>query len=64
MSDGEFLNALEYLIGQGAITVSASGLVLGGVDLSHASAPYGDDGAPITIIEFGDYQCPQLQKLV
>lgn len=62
VSDGEFLNALEYLIGQGAITVSASGLVLGGVDLSHASAPYGDDGAPITIIEFGDYQCPNCKS--
>ena len=62
VSDGEFLNALEYLIGQGTITVAAAGLVLGGVDLSHASAPYGDDGAPITIIEFGDYQCPNCKS--
>jgi protein-disulfide isomerase len=63
VSDGEFLNALEYLIGQGAITIVApEATVLGGVDLSHASAPYGDDDAPITIIEFGDYQCPNCKS--
>ena len=62
VSDVEFLNALEYLIEQGAITIAAAGPVLGGVDLSHASAPYGDDDTPITIIEFGDYQCPNCKS--
>ena len=33
--------------------------VLGGVDLSGASPLLGDAGAPVTIIEFGDYQCPK-----
>lgn len=60
VSDGEFLNALEYLISEGMISVAtAEPLVLGGVDLSGASAPYGSADAPISIIEFGDYQCPK-----
>ena len=63
VSDGEFVSALEYLIGQGAITVgTAESPVLGGVDLRHASAPLGSEDAPITIIEFGDYQCPSCRN--
>ncbi len=33
-------------------------LTIGGIDLSLAAPVEGDEGAPITIIEFGDYQCP------
>ncbi len=35
---------------------------IGGIDLSMAAPVEGQDDAPITIIEFGDYQCPNCKK--
>jgi len=35
---------------------------IGTVDTSQASPIMGSDNAPITIIEFGDYQCPNCKK--
>ena len=35
---------------------------IGGIDLSMASPVEGDVDAPITIIEFGDYQCPNCKQ--
>jgi|GEM_PF-500904 len=32
---------------------------IGGIDLSMSAPVEGDEDAPITIIEFGDYQCPK-----
>jgi len=35
---------------------------IGGIDLSMAAPVEGQDDAPITIIEFGDYQCPKCKQ--
>ena len=35
---------------------------IGGIDLSMAAPVEGDVDAPITIIEFGDYQCPNCKQ--
>ena len=35
---------------------------IGGIDLSMAAPVEGKDDAPITIIEFGDYQCPNCKQ--
>src|SRR3990170_4898112 len=40
-------------------TTEEESFTIGGVDLSMAAPVEGDEDAPITIIEFGDYQCPK-----
>ena len=66
ISDNDFLKGIEYLVENGIISVSSSSdketLEIGGVDLSQASPVFGEVDAPVTIIEFGDYQCPNCQK--
>ena len=66
ISDFEFLNALTYLIENGIISVTVSAdagpLIISGVDLSQASPRLGSAEASVTIIEFGDYQCPRCKS--
>jgi protein-disulfide isomerase len=40
-------------------TMDEESFTIGGIDLSMAAPIEGDENAPITIIEFGDYQCPK-----
>ena len=37
-------------------------LNIGGIDLSQASPTLGSADAPVTIVEFGDYQCPKCKQ--
>lgn len=68
ISDDDFLKGIEFLVGKGIIYVSSqqsefiSPLNIGGVDLSNASPILGSEEALVTIIEFGDYQCPNCKK--
>lgn len=65
LADSEFLNVIVYLVENGIITVDGGGddaPMTAGINLRYASPPIGDDDAPITIIEFGDYQCPNCER--
>ena len=67
ISDDDFLKGVEFLVETGIISVSVSVsepqlLEKGGVDLSQASPVFGDVDADVTIMEFGDYQCPNCKK--
>lgn len=59
ITDGDYIRAVEKMITYGAIQIIPGGVVLGGVNLQYASPVLGDPKAPLTIIEFGDYQCPK-----
>lgn len=43
-------------------SLDAGPLIIGGVDLSQASPRLGSADASVTIIEFGDYQCPRCKS--
>ena len=69
ISDDDFLKGIEYMVGNGIISISSEqqsesniSFNIGGIDLSQASPIFGSEDAPVTIIEFGDYQCPNCKK--
>ncbi len=68
ISDNDFLKGIEFLVKNGIISVDTTDvsesniLKIGGIDLSHASPAFGSSDAEVTIIEFGDYQCPNCKK--
>ena len=66
ISDDDFLKGIEFLVENGIISVDVNSepksLSIGGVDLSQASPIFGSADASVTIIEFGDYQCPNCKK--
>ena len=67
ISDNDFLKGIEFLVKNGIILVAVNAsepvnLNIGGIDLSHASPAFGSSDADVTIIEFGDYQCPNCKK--
>ena len=70
ISDDDFLKGVEFLVETGTIHVPVLVsmfepqllLDVGGVDLSQASPVLGDTDAGVTIVEFGDYQCPNCKK--
>jgi len=69
VTEDELLNAIKFLIENDIIKLESSGSEspiktesmkttnVGGIDISMASPVEGNENAPITIIEFGDYQC-------
>ena len=68
ISDDDFLKGVEFLVETGLISVHVSMPepqlldVVGGIDLSQASPVLGSSDAGVTIVEFGDYQCPNCKK--
>ena len=67
ISDDDFLKGIKFLVENGIISVetekpNSNFFEIGDVDLSQASPILGSDDAMVTIIEFGDYQCPKCKQ--
>ena len=67
ISDDDFLKGIKFLVENRIISVETEKpnlnfFEIGGVDLSQASPILGSDDAMVTIIEFGDYQCPKCKQ--